>query len=186
MYLDLAKESDYENLPELAEALEQYGIAAQIYYDYNADNLAVSQAVKDVTADDLADYESVLPEEFTAGVTDTKTALTLTSTVTLKQRFTFAKGTDISGYTFTIDGNEVEAKKINSTNYYVELTDIWLTRLDEAHTFTVSNGTEEYTVEFSVLSYVYKALTSDAATEELQDMMSALYLVSEAAHAYYA
>ena len=185
MYLDLAKDTDYENLPELAEALEQYGNAAQIYYDYNADNLTVSDAVTAVTADDVADYAPVIPEELTVNLTGTQVALVLDSTVTLRARFNFAQGTDFSNYVFKIDGEAVDFIKLSKTSCYLELTDIWLTRLDEVHTFSVSDGNDEYVVEYSVLSYVYKALTSDAATVDLQNMMSALYLVSEAAAAYY-
>ena len=71
----------------------------------------------------------------------------------------------------------------SGNNGYLQVENIAAPNLDIAHTFTVTDGVDTYTVTASALSYAYTSVKN--GTEARQDLGKALYLYSQAADAMF-
>ncbi len=187
-YCEIAMaQSSNEKMVALAEAYLDFGYAAMIKFDHNADQ------AEDFALIDDGDYSGL--EEFAENVTDesletiassTATA-TFSSQIKLNKYFTFERGTDVSGYKFYLNGEEVDATKVSATKYLIEVEGIAIKDFDVAYEFRVVDEATgaSYTVEYCVLSYFQKALASDKATPEMVDLAKAGYNVYLAAEEYF-
>ncbi|MBQ3895230.1 MAG: hypothetical protein II739_07885, partial [Clostridia bacterium] len=112
---------------------------------------------------------------------------TFSSQIKLNKYFTFERGTDVSGYKFYLNGEEVDATKVSATKYLIEVEGIAIKDFDVAYEFRVVDEATgaSYTVEYCVLSYFQKALASDKATPEMVDLAKAGYNVYLAAEEYF-
>ena len=172
--------SSNEKMVALAEA-------AMIKFDYNADQ------AEDFALLDNADYSGL--EEFAENITDESLETVASSTATatfdsqikLNKYFTFERGTDVSGYKFYLNGEEVEATKVSATKYLIEVEGIAIKDFDVAYEFSVVDEATgaSYTVEYCVLSYFQKALTTGKATPAMVDLAKAGYNVYLAAEEYF-
>ena len=183
-YTDICQQFDREEkaaLFALIEAMLNYGAAAQDYFDYNTGNPANA-------AVNTAAPETVDASAFADSVTDTDAlldyagmSLVLESNTSLRVFFRPVTGADISGYTFTVDGQTVTPVQRGNL-WYVELSNIAAKELDEVHTFTAG----DVTVECSALSYVNAVLNeADTLNENLVAVCKALYAYNEAANIYF-
>ena len=182
-YVEQAQESSNENLKELVNAMSNYGIWAQKLLEYNTDNLTEDSLpdVSQVTADQLTAYTYV-----ENGSEDNLkvygSSLLLKEKTSIRMYYSLKSGT-IQDYTFKIDGNEVvPVKSGNNGLYYVEIDNIAAQDLDKVHTFTV--GKLEIS-NYSVLSYIGKALKSEKSSENNKNTAAALYLYWNAAEKYF-
>ena len=179
--------SSNEKMVALAEAYLDFGYAAMIKFDYNADQ------AEDFALLDNADYSGL--EEFAENITDESLETVASSTATatfdsqikLNKYFTFERGTDVSGYKFYLDGEEIEATKVSATKYLIEVEGIAIKDFDVAYEFSVVDEATgaSYTVEYCVLSYFQKALTTGKATPAMVDLAKAGYNVYLAAEEYF-
>lgn len=67
------------------------------------------------------------------------------------------------------------------SRYYILIENISSNNLDTK--YTVSAG--DFSITYSALSGAYRALTSDAAGDELKDLVRAMYKYNQAADAYF-
>ena len=179
-YLDAAKERGSAAIKPLATAMEDYGICAQIYLDYNASGLSASKTVTDVTAAQLQAYCAAYTGTLMDSIKNTSTLILDTDT-SIRQYFNFPSGKSVSDYSFTIDGKKVTPQF--KDKYYTAVENIAAKDLDVFHTFTISKGSATYTIKFSALSYAQKAVNTSKAS--LQNMAKSLYLYNQAAKAYF-
>ena len=168
----------------LAVAAENFGTAAQLYFDHNADGLVLADAVAEVTLADLAPFAAVYEGTLPEAVTRNSNTLALDADNTVRQYFYLESGTDLSTLTFTVDGKTVTPLK-RGDRYYTEVANIFADMLDEAHVFTVSDGVNTYTITFSALSYGYRILNDGTAGDDIKNLVKALYLYNQAANAYF-
>lgn len=185
-YLELAKKNYSQSKPKLAalaEAMETYGVYAQMYFEYNASGL-VPADVSDVTLETVEQYKNVrssddmLPE----GLTYYGSSLTLETITTFTHYFTVAEGHSIDEYTFTVSGQPVEVKEADG-KYRVDFINIAAKDLDKFQTLTVSGHGKEYNISYCALSYARTAIKNNLAAAELS---RALYKYFKAAEAYFA
>ena len=183
-YVEQAQNGSSENLKEVVNAMLDYGIWAQTLFGYKTDSLDSADLpdVSEITADQLTAYAYV-----EKGSEDNLeiygSSLLLKEKTSIRMYYSLKSGT-IQDYTFKIDGNEVVPVKSGSSGlYYVELSDIAVQNLDEAHTFTAGNLEVS---NYSVLSYVGKALESEKASENNKNTAAALYLYWNAVEKYFA
>jgi len=172
---------------DLATAYLDFGFAAMSKFNYNI------EAVEDYTLIDTADYSGLA--DFDENVIDdsletlesSPSSVTFDSLIKLNKAFNFKKGTDVSGYKFFVNGEEVEATQASATRYIVEVKGIAIKNFDDIYTFSVvdENTGDAYTVEYSVLSYFYKVLTNDTLTTEMVNLAKAGYNVYLAAEEYF-
>ena len=160
-------------------AAKDYCSAAQIYFKYNADNVSVSSAVSAVTADALSGYivgrEGTLPD----GVSIRSITAMLESDNTLRLYLGF-KDVEPGSFTNVIDGKAVKIKQRSDGSYYLAMdVGVWSNRLQDAHTYSVSDGTNTYTITASVLTYARSIANKSSITES--NLGKALFLYNKAA-----
>ena len=167
----------------LAKALDNYGTASQIYFQYgDYSDLSVDSAVTAVTPEDLAPYALTTSGTRPAGVTSASIVVEFDTDNTLRVTFKTDGSRALGGYTFLLDGTETVPKK-SGKNGYLQVENIAAPNLDTAHTFTVTDGTDTYTVTASALSYGYTSVKN--GDEARRNLGKALYLYNQAADAYF-
>ena len=169
-----------QEVRELAQALLDYGTAAQIYFEYGEyAGLSVSELVTAITAQTLIDggFAAVVtpteerPEGVSAGIN-----VYFESDNTLRVTYSgMAAGTT---YTYTLD-SVVKKPKAG----YLQVRNIAAPNLDVPHTFTISDGTKTFSVQASAISYALTCIRN--GTEARQNLGKAFYLYNQAANAFF-
>ena len=160
-------------------AARDYCAAAQIYFNYNADNVSVSSAVDEVAAEALSDYIAGREGTLPTGVSIRGISALLESDNTLRLYLGF-KNVEPSDFTFNIDGAETTLKQRSDGMYYLALDGgVYSNHLHNPHTYSVSYGTNPYTITASVLTYARSCAIKNNETES--NLGKALYLYSQAA-----
>ncbi|MBQ9747185.1 MAG: hypothetical protein IJV98_00235 [Clostridia bacterium] len=177
-----------EETVALVKAMLNYGAYAQIYFDYNTENLAnaeLAEGDKDlssVTVDSFAGYAASGMTMEGIG-TFAGSSLVLDSETAMKLYFKPADGVDIDSLTFTL-GTEI-LSPVQSGEYYVlSITNIASNDLDCKFEVNVNNGTKEGSFTCSVYSYCYNVLNSADHPEAHKNVVKALYLYNVAADNY--
>ena len=178
------KSSD-EYMKALAAATDNYGTAAQLYFDYNADNLIISPEVIAVTLSDLAEFAPVYTGTLPEGIIKNTASIQFDEDNTVRQYFTLEADRNINAYTFTLDGTVVTPIMNGTGKYYVALPNIAAQDLDIVHEYSVTDGTDTYSFSFSPLSYVYKIIDG-STNESMINLAKALFLYNQAANEYFA
>ncbi len=79
-----------------------------------------------------------------------------------------------------IDGNSAELKKRKDGSYYLALdTGVYSNHLQDTNDYSISDGTNTYTITMSVLTYARSC--AGKAEKEVSDLGKALYLYNQAA-----
>ncbi len=174
-------------LKTLMSACENYGVAAQIQFNYKANGLTLPTEVTSVTIDALSQYEAIYDGTLPEGITKVTSSLLIQADNTIRQYFYLEDGKTADDYSFTVDDVTVTPKDAGNGKYYLEIMNIPAKRLDEMHTFTVTDGTDTYTIEYCALSYAFKALSFDdtLAPVNLKHLARAMYLYNQAANNYF-
>ena len=172
-----------EEMRALAKALDSYGTATQIYFQYgDYSSLSVDTAVTAVTLEDLDPYAMTTSGTKPAGVTGAGIVVEFDTDNTLRVTFKTDGSRALGDYTFLLDGVETVPKK-NGKNGYLQVKNIAAPNLDTAHTFTITDGQDTYTVTASALSYAYTSVKNGDSAR--QNLGKALYLYNRAADAYF-
>ena len=161
-YIDSAAEyiSDDKALA-LTKALDNFGKAADNYFNGSKN---IIEGIGNVNADSVKDYAPTFG-------TDDKLSLVLDSTTALRL---YTESSNV-----LIDGNGATAKFKGKKKYY-EISNIYAQNLCDKHKVTI-DGVE---YEFSPMSYVYRVLNNENASDKLIDMAKATYVYAKAAEAY--
>ena len=164
---------------DLGAAAKDYCIATQIYFNYNADGLAVSGAVDAVTAETLSSYISGRKGTLPTGVSIRGISAMLESDNTFRLYFSL-KGVDPGKLTFAIDGGTADLTLRSDGEYYLALgAGVYSNKLQVEHTYSVSDGTNTYAVTASILTYARACAMKSNDLES--NLGKALYLYNLAA-----
>lgn len=184
-----ADEGTYdESLVKLVKALETYGLYAQDYFGYNADDLGLDEHdVSSVTAEDLEDYKPVIPSSIGNGTEFAGYSLVLKSATKILVYYKADSKPDCYFYN-NYGYNEI--KEADNGLYYFELDDISANELSDFRYIYVSSNDDKYSgnIEVSPLSYAYSALSmysENKSKTKLCNLMRALVLYSQAANEYF-
>ena len=182
-YVEQVQNGSSENLKEVVNAMLDYGIWAQTLFGYKTDSLddVSLPDVSGVTKDQLSAYAYVKSgQEDNLAVYGA--SLLLKEKTTIRMYYNLKSGS-IEDYTFKIDGKEVTPTKSgNKGLYYVEVNDIAVQDLDEAHTFTAGNLEVS---NYSALSYVGNVIGKESSSENNRKTAASLYLYWNAAEKYF-
>ena len=179
-YMNVTKNSTDAKMAALASASIDYGAAAKNYFDSSA-NKTVSSDVTSLSADVFASYMASQSGTKPSGIEGITLSVVFDADNSLRLYYKYADGADPSKYTYFIDSEKAELRK-NEKGYYLEVKNIAADKLGKAHTFTVQDSTDTYTVSASVLSYAGSIVKiNDTKT---QNLAKALYLYNEKAIAY--
>lgn len=170
-----------EQMHALAKTLDSYGTAAQIYFQYgDYSSLNVDSAVKAIVPEDLVPYALNTSGTKPAGVTGASIVVEFDTDNTLRITFKTDGTRALGDYTFLLDGVATVPAR-SGKNGYLQVKNIVAPNLDTAHTFTVTDGQDTYTVTASALSYAYTSVKN--GNEARQNLGKALYLYNQAANA---
>mgnify|MGYP000148323289 FL=1 len=186
----LSKSNEYPaETVKLVKALLNYGAAAQTFFKYNTDNPAngiLSDADKAVDAADFDAYKAVIKAGSANGQNNGLTyygsSLICKSEMTVRHYFMVNEGCDINNYKFSYvnaDGNEVSLtpKKASDGVYCVDINGIMARNLNSifACKVTEKNKACIFELDYGPFSYSQKVINSGNSSEELKNLVNALY-----------
>ena len=160
-----------EATKQMAKQVLNYGAAAQVYFDYNAENLANAGYEPETVAEVPTEgYEMTLDGQVD-GITPYGASLLLNSKITVRYYFFTA---DASAYTFTVDGKNYEVKNKDGL-YYIDVPGINPQSYADAVNLTVSDGTASMTVGYSPMTYMVRMCAKDTTSANLKFLLNAMY-----------
>ena len=186
----LSKSNEYpEETIKLVKALLNYGTAAQNFFKYNTDkpaNAGLSDTDKAVAAADFAAYKAVIKTDSansqSNGLTYYGSSLICKSEMTVRHYFVLDNGGDINNYKFSYidaDGYEVSLtpKKASDGVYCVDINGIMARNLNSNYACKVTgkNKTCIFELDYGPFSYSQKVIDSGNSSEELKNLVNALY-----------
>lgn len=186
----LSKSNEYpEETIKLVKALLNYGTAAQNFFIYNADkpaNAILSDTDKIVAVADFAAYKAVIKTDSansqSNGLTYYGSSLICKSEMTVRHYFMVNEGCDINNYKFSYVnayGNEVSLtpKKASDGVYCVDINGIMARNLNSNYACKVTgkNKTCIFELDYGPFSYSQKVINSENSSEELKNLVNALY-----------
>ena len=186
----LSKSNEYPvETVKLVKALLNYGTAAQNFFKYNTDkpaNAILSDTDKAVGVADFDEYKAVIKADSANGQNDGLTyygsSLICKSEMTVRHYFMVNEGCDINNYKFSYvnaDGNEVSLtpKKASDGVYCVDINGIMARNLNSifACKVTEKNKTCILELDYGPFSYSQKVINSGNSSEELKNLVNALY-----------
>lgn len=177
-YADVVLNGKYGvNEKAMVRAMLHYGAAAQDYFNYNEGNFANADMTDTVT-NRIQAAEMVPTTGETAGIVHYGSTLVYRDRVAVRVYFMLTGDAAIGDYTFTANGEAVEAQEGSNGLYYVEIADIAPQNLDDAVTVTVNDG---LTVTYSALNYITRMVnkTEDNALKTLLQQLYDYYMAAE-------
>ena len=127
----------------------------------------------------LSEYVAMREGTLPTGVTVRGITAVLESDNTLRLYLGF-KDVDPGSLTYAIDDNPVVLQtRADGTTYLALDAGVWSNRLQDAHTYSVSDGTNTYTISASVLTCARSEAIKSA--ERDTNLGKALYLYNKAA-----
>ncbi|MBR6633844.1 MAG: leucine-rich repeat protein [Clostridia bacterium] len=183
-YVDYANENkeDYPECIDLINEMYNYGEYSRLYFDGaeitpNPDMSSVNVTIGDKYAHSVSGSIS--------GIRHRGTSLLLESNTTLRHYFALSGDSQITDYTFTINGITIAPVEKDGV-YYVEVKNIVAKDLGKLYKAVVSNATESLTITYSPLSYAKLSIEKYAESDpELALLSKALYRYYEAAYKYF-
>ena len=186
----LSKSNEYPaETIKLVKALLNYGTAAQNFFKYNTDkpaNAGLSDTDKAVAAADFEEYKAVIKTDSengqSNGLTYYGSSLICKSEMTVRHYFMVNEGCDINNYKFSYvnaDGNEVSLtpKKASDGVYCVDINGIMARNLNCNYACKVIEKNKGCILEldYGPFSYSQKVIDSGNSSEELKNLVNALY-----------
>ena len=173
-------DSPYVKAAPLVKAMLNYGANAQLYFNYNTDNLAnesLSDADKALVSDlDLSAYASTVSGE-ESGVSFYGGTLSLKSETAIKLYFEIDSSVDVDTLPITVNGENAEVTK-NGKYYELKISDIPAHKLQEMYEVKVGG----LTVNYGAFSYGNIAMGTDK--DVLKNTIKTLYAYNLAALDY--
>ena len=172
-----------EKMRNLAAALDDYCAAAVTYF--GTGNSPVSAELANITPEMLAPYAVVKEGVLPAGIVKPQMSVMFQTDNSIRVYFVYDKnsGKAPTDYTYTIDGEQAELLERDG-QYYLTVTGIGAKELGIAHTFSVSDGTDTYSITASTLTYAGLLLGQNK--EASKNLGRALYQYCKAAEANFA
>ena len=186
----LSKSNEYSaETIKLVKALLNYGTAAQTFFKYNTGkpaNAILSDTDKIVAAADFAAYKAVIKTDSansqSNGLTYYGSSLICKSEMTVRHYFMVNEGCDINNYKFSYvnaDGNEVSLtpKKVSDGVYCVDINGIMARNLNSNYACKVTGKNKAciFELDYGPFSYSQKVINSGNSSEELKNLVNALY-----------
>lgn len=166
---------------EAAKAILNYCGYAQKYFNYNTEKLANSvmtdakEEINKVSVSDLNAYKSSITGT-AVGLNYIGSSLVLLNSTSIRHYFTVSSGHSISEYKF-MQGSKVLTPKANGGVYYIEISAINPGELSNMYKVTVGG----MTISYSAYSYAYAVLNSSNTSQQLKDLMKAMYKIGTVA-----
>ena len=187
-YADTVLAGENEAAKELVKATLNYGAYAQVYFNYNVENLA-NAGLYEEGQNPVEGMEGVAQAAVTAdstveGVSLKSLSLGLETETEVYVLFALAEGVAMSDVTFAVEGVNVEAVETNGGAYIV-IKNVAAKDVDKDYTVTVTYGENTATYTVSAQCYISAAFGKTANTA-YDNLLKAIELYNVAANAYFA
>lgn len=166
----LANAASYPEEQALVKKMLNYGAAAQLYFDYNAENLANADlaSVAQTTIPETAESQMRI-EGSVDGISFAAASLVYRNKIAVRYYFTG----DMTGKTFTANGKRY-TPVLKDDKYYVEVADIPVQNLDAPITLTVADASgNTLTICYNPMNYIVRMNQKDDTL--LKSLLKALY-----------
>lgn len=166
---EILADDSYSEYHALVKEMLNYGAMAQVYFDYDAQNLA-NDGIADVAATDVPETaEELIVADNLSGLNFYGASLVYRDRIAVRYYFTG----DVTELTFTANGNTY-LPVAKDGMHYIEIADILPQDLDQQITLTVSDKDgNTLTVTYGPMNYIVRMYAKDDAN--LQNLMKALY-----------
>ena len=146
-----------------------YGAAAQVYFDYDTENLA-NDGITGVAATDVPKTaEKVTVSDQISNVNFYGASLVYRDRIAVRYYFTG----DVTGCTFTANGNTYTPVAKDGM-HYVEIADVLPQDLDQAITLTVTDANgNALNVAYNPMNYIVRM--NEKGSDTLKALVKALY-----------
>ena len=182
-----SKKTKTTAIGELTRTMSDFGAAARLYFNYEAEGSVIEADLSGITADDLLDYKMELTPQAAEGIKIYGASLMLESETGINIKFSGTDDTfDINNYTFTVDGSEVAPTAAADGRYQINIGNIAAKDLDKMYTVTVTDSAgNSQSIRYGALSYAYSKLNSSSSGESIRNLSKCLYLYNQAANTYF-
>lgn len=164
---------EYAKAVDLAKAMLNYGAYSEIALtDVTSSNINSSLTDEEKTLAELPDLSEY---KYTVLGTSDKvkysgSLISLKTETVIRHYFTVADGVNAEELTFTVNGNAVTPVK-DGRYYRIDIANVNAKNLDVNYQVNVDG----LTLDYSVLSYVYSAISSSSISDSVKDSVKALY-----------
>lgn len=166
----------------LAQALEDYGTAAQNYFKKESEPLR--DEVKAVKAEELDAWAIRTEGAKPQGFNSVSISVMFEADNSLRVYYRFDPGADVSAYSFEIDGKTARLQEKGDGNFFLCVDNIAANELDREHSFTIADSAgRSYTIYAGVLGYAKTAI--ERGSDAMKDLARAIYLYNRAAEDYF-
>lgn len=172
-YLEQVKNQS-DPIGRLAKAIEDYGDCARIYFeaDTGEDTLSIA------TPEGLDKYKPRISGTLPEGIVYYGSSLILADTISIRHYFAVSRvipDNELAGYSVTINGLAAEYVESIPGVFYIEVNGVKPGNIDKAYMVVISSSadTTMYTIDYSVLSYVYTVLSEKAAYDSANNINNA-------------
>lgn len=168
-----ASNEEYKKVADLAKAMLNYGAYSEIALtDVTSSNINSSLTDEEKTLAELPDLSEY---KYTVSGTSDKvkysgSLISLKTETVIRHYFTVADGVNAEELTFTVNGNAVTPVK-DGRYYRIDIANVNAKNLDVNYQVNVDG----LTLDYSVLSYVYSAISSSSISDSVKDSVKALY-----------
>ena len=172
----------YADAAPIAEALLNYGAAAQVHFKYNTDNLANGGFVdgwnSGIDVSKLAKYAPKASGTQPEGVQFYGSSVIMEDRTTI--RHYFKMDADTAAKVQASLYGQVLKLQSSGNFYYVDITGVDAANLDYAYTLELTDGKDTFAVTYSALSYVYQILSTESYSgTTMEQLAQALYLYNK-------
>ncbi len=177
----LANQEEYKEELPLVKDMLNYGAAAQVYFEYNTNNLANSTELmtpqdKELEEIDFSGYTFTLTPG-AGDVTYHGSSLSLQSETAIYQYFRIKDGVDVNSLTATVDKQQTELVK-NGDLYRITIPRV------PAHNIYNEYCTQVGDLELTYSIINYAAIAQAEGKQALTNAMYALYAYTQSAQVY--
>ena len=154
----------------LAKELLNYGAKAQLYFDYNTEDLA--NAGYEITTEATISTEAptVSVSDKLNGISYHGSSMVFESKIAVRHYFYALSG--VNGYTFTVDG-KAYTPVLKNGYYYIEVTGINPDQMDTEMAVSVTKDGGALTFNYSPMAYIIRMYNKESSGAALKDMLLA-------------
>ena len=180
-YAQYLLDNNYTNETKaLVKNLLNYGAKAQLHFDHNVGNLANAGNEIEVENTIAAEAPAVEVEGSVPGIYHYGTSMVFQSKIAMRYYFL---ATSVEGYTFTVDGKELEPQK-KDNKFYVEVANINPQDMGKDMTVAVTDGTDTLSFTYSPDAYISRMYNKSTTGETLKNLLVAANAYFEAAEVF--
>ena len=165
----------------LVKEMLNYGAKAQQYFMHKTGDLANAGYEIETQASIAAEVPEVTVSDSLSGFSYYGSSMVFRSKIAVRHYFTTQN--DISGYTFTVNGNDCAVDK-NGERYYIEVSDINPDQMDAEMAVSVTNDTGSLSFSYSPMTYITRMYNKESSSAELKAMLLAAKGYFEAAEVF--